>query len=160
MNRMFVDEVDIHVEAGDGGSGALAFRREKFVPRGGPDGGNGGTGGSVYLVASPHRNTLVNFRFHPEFQASAAGTARARTAPARTARSRARSSHRHAGLRSMNSRRPERQVADLTDDDGQRVLVAQGGRGGRGNAPLRRPPIARRAKSSRAKPRSATCGCD
>src|SRR5436305_11387595 len=67
---MFVDEVDIHVEAGHGGRGCLAFRREKFVPRGGPSGGDGGHGGSVYLVASPHINTLVNFRFHPEFEAA------------------------------------------------------------------------------------------
>ena len=48
---MFVDEVDIHIKAGDGGRGSLSFRREKFVPKGGPDGGNGGDGGSVYLVA-------------------------------------------------------------------------------------------------------------
>ena len=66
---MFVDEADIHVAAGHGGSGALSFRREKFVPRGGPDGGNGGKGGSVVLVADPHRNTLVHFRFTPEFAA-------------------------------------------------------------------------------------------
>ena len=66
---MFVDEVDIHVEAGHGGRGCLAFRREKFVPRGGPSGGDGGHGGSVYVVASPHINTLINFRFHPEFAA-------------------------------------------------------------------------------------------
>ena len=66
---MFVDEVDIHVEAGNGGKGCLAFRREKFVPRGGPSGGDGGHGGSVYVVASPHVNTLINFRFHPEFSA-------------------------------------------------------------------------------------------
>jgi GTP-binding protein len=66
---MFVDEVDIIVRAGAGGRGAMSFRREKFVPRGGPDGGNGGAGGSVYLVASPHINTLVHFRFHPEHDA-------------------------------------------------------------------------------------------
>src|SRR5919198_1880860 len=66
---MFVDEVDIHVEAGAGGRGCLAFRREKRVPRGGPSGGDGGHGGSVYIVASPHTNTLINFRFHPEFSA-------------------------------------------------------------------------------------------
>ena len=66
---MFVDEVDIHVAAGGGGRGCLAFRREKFVPRGGPSGGDGGHGGSVYIVASPHTNTLINYRFHPEFTA-------------------------------------------------------------------------------------------
>ena len=66
---MFVDEVDIEIAAGHGGRGAMSFRREKFIPRGGPDGGNGGPGGSVYLVASDHINTLVNFRFHPEHHA-------------------------------------------------------------------------------------------
>src|SRR5512142_255785 len=70
---MFVDEVDIHVTAGDGGRGCLAFRREKFVPRGGPSGGDGGNGGSVYVVASAHLNTLINFRFHPEFEAKRGG---------------------------------------------------------------------------------------
>src|SRR5437870_9357299 len=66
---MFVDEVDIHVAAGSGGRGCLAFRREKFVPRGGPSGGDGGHGGSAFVVASPHTNTLINYRFHPEFTA-------------------------------------------------------------------------------------------
>jgi GTP-binding protein len=61
----FVDEVDIHIQSGHGGSGSLSFRREKFVPRGGPNGGNGGHGGSIFLVASPHQNTLVTYRFHP-----------------------------------------------------------------------------------------------
>lgn len=66
---MFVDEVDIRVAAGGGGRGALSFRREKFVPRGGPDGGDGGIGGSVYIAASSSKNTLVDFRYHPEFEA-------------------------------------------------------------------------------------------
>ena len=66
---MFVDEVEIRVAAGNGGRGCIAFRREKFVPRGGPSGGDGGDGGSVYFVASPHLNTLVSFRFHPDFKA-------------------------------------------------------------------------------------------
>ena len=66
---MFVDEVDIHVAAGHGGAGAMSFRREKFVPRGGPDGGDGGHGGSVYVVASANLNTLPNFRFQKNFEA-------------------------------------------------------------------------------------------
>ena len=70
---MFVDEVDIHIKAGDGGRGSLSFRREKFVPKGGPDGGNGGEGGSVYMVADPHRNTLVHFRFNPDYKAQRGG---------------------------------------------------------------------------------------
>ena len=67
---MFVDEVEVHIVAGDGGNGCLAFRREKFVPRGGPSGGDGGNGGSIFIVASPHTNTLINYRFHPEFTAT------------------------------------------------------------------------------------------
>ena len=70
---MFVDEVDILVEAGHGGAGCMSFRREKFVPRGGPDGGDGGKGGSVFAVASPHINTLVSFRFNREFHARRGG---------------------------------------------------------------------------------------
>src|SRR6185295_5344477 len=65
---MFVDEVDIHVHAGNGGNGCVSFRREMRVPRGGPNGGDGGRGGSIYLVASAHQNTLVTYRFHPEFK--------------------------------------------------------------------------------------------
>src|SRR6476469_10085763 len=70
---MFVDEVDIRVQAGDGGNGCMSFRREMRVPRGGPNGGNGGRGGSIFLVASPHQNTLVTYRFHPEFKAERGG---------------------------------------------------------------------------------------
>ena len=66
---MFIDEVRIKVKAGDGGNGCLAFRREKFVPRGGPSGGDGGRGGDVVLVANPNYNTLLHFRFNPEHSA-------------------------------------------------------------------------------------------
>ncbi|MEO7145675.1 MAG: GTPase ObgE [Bryobacteraceae bacterium] len=66
---MFIDEVIIRVKAGDGGNGCLAFRREKYVPRGGPSGGDGGRGGDVTLVSSTHYNTLLHFRFNPEHTA-------------------------------------------------------------------------------------------
>ncbi len=137
---MFVDEVVIHVTAGDGGRGCLSFRREKFIPRGGPDGGDGGLGGSVYIVASTHKNTLVDFRFHPEFEAR-------------------RGQHGQGANRTGHSAEDleiavpvgtlvfekdpaggmpaagdgNRLRADLTEE-GQKVLIAKGGRGGRGNA--------------------------
>ena len=66
---MFVDEAAITVEAGAGGNGCLSFRREKYIPRGGPDGGDGGDGGDVVLCADPSLNTLVDFRFRRRFQA-------------------------------------------------------------------------------------------
>ena len=132
---MFVDEVDIHVAAGHGGAGALSFRREKFVPRGGPDGGNGGKGGSVYLVADPHRNTLVHFRFTAEFAAKRGGQGEGSLRTGRhgddleIAVPVGTTVHKHDPLIPGS----EEFVADLTAV-GQRVLVAQGGRGGLGNA--------------------------
>ncbi len=65
----FIDEARITVEAGNGGSGCLSFRREKFVPRGGPDGGDGGDGGQIYLVADPDLNTLIDFRYQRYYKA-------------------------------------------------------------------------------------------
>src|ERR1700736_1025818 len=132
---MFVDEVDIHVEAGAGGRGCLAFRREKFVPRGGPSGGDGGHGGSVSIVASPHTNSLINFRFPPEFT------------PERGQHGMGSNCTGHGGAdlelavpigtlvyeKTGDPRRPWQLLADLAID-GQRVLVAKGGRGGMGNA--------------------------
>jgi GTPase len=132
---MFVDEVDIHVEAGSGGRGCLAFRREKRVPRGGPSGGDGGHGGTVFVTASAHINTLINYRFHPEFSAErgAHGQGSNRTG--------------HTGHdlqldvpvgtlvyeKTGDPEHPLRLMADLAEE-GQRVLVARGGRGGMGNA--------------------------
>ena len=66
---MFVDEARSYVKAGNGGNGCVAFRREKYVPRGGPSGGDGGAGGSVILEANPHDNTLLRYRFNREFRA-------------------------------------------------------------------------------------------
>src|SRR5215831_10432729 len=132
---MFVDEVEIHVTAGAGGRGCLAFRREIRVPRGGPSGGDGGHGGSIYIVASPHTNTLINYRFHPEFDAERGqhGQGSNRTG--------------HAGAdlelavpigtlvyeKSADGDAPAQLLADLAHE-GDRVLVARGGRGGMGNA--------------------------
>src|SRR5260370_40821496 len=66
---MFVDEAKSYVKGGDGGNGCMACRREKFVPRGGPSGGDGGSGGSVTLEATQHDNTLLRYRFNREFRA-------------------------------------------------------------------------------------------
>jgi len=126
---MFIDEVKIHIKAGDGGNGCMAFRREKFVPRGGPSGGDGGRGGDITMVASPHHNTLLHFRFNPEHKAE-------------------------RGVHGEGSQRTGREgkgivlpvpvgtvVYDLETGEplhdfsvlGEKFLVAKGGRGGRGN---------------------------
>src|SRR5687767_7120767 len=132
---MFVDEADIHVAAGHGGAGALSFRREKFIPRGGPDGGNGGKGGSVYLVADPHRNTLVHFRFSTEFAAKRGGQGEGAMRTGRDADDLLIPVPVGTIVLKHDPLVPdsEEQIADLSQV-GQRVLVAQGGRGGLGNA--------------------------
>ena len=130
---MFVDEVDIHVAAGHGGRGALSFRREKFIPRGGPDGGNGGPGGSVYLVANANLNTLLNFRFQKLFEAGRGGDGEGSN------RSGKKGSDIELQVPTGTVVYEKREgdaivpLADLTED-GQRVLIAQGGLGGHGNA--------------------------
>ena len=127
---MFIDEVKIYVKAGDGGNGCMAFRREKYVPHGGPSGGDGGRGGDVYLVATPHQNTLLHFRFNPEHKAERGrhGEGSNRTG--------------HEG-QSIELQTPVGTVVydaetgeklhDFTTA-GERFLLAKGGRGGRGNA--------------------------
>jgi GTP-binding protein len=69
----FLDEAKIYVKAGDGGAGVVAFRREKFIEFGGPDGGDGGRGGSVVLEAVPNLNTLIDFRYQQHFKAPRGG---------------------------------------------------------------------------------------
>jgi GTPase len=129
---MFVDEVDIHVAAGHGGRGAMSFRREKFVPRGGPNGGDGGPGGNVYLVANPNLNTLLNFRFQKEFAADRGAHGEGSN---RTGRSGNDITLQVPVGTAVFERRGDElvQIADLTHAD-ERVLIAKGGLGGRGNA--------------------------
>jgi GTP-binding protein len=129
---MFVDEVDIHVAAGHGGRGAMSFRREKFVPRGGPNGGDGGAGGSVYVTAQSNLNTLLNFRFQKEFSAGRGGHGEGSN---RTGRKGADIELAVPVGTVIYERQGDdlAQIADLTAD-GERVLIARGGIGGRGNA--------------------------
>src|SRR6185436_753900 len=131
---MFVDEVDIHVTAGDGGRGCLSFRREKFVPRGGPDGGDGGAGGSVYIVATAAKNTLIDFRFHPEFKARGGEQGQGSNRTGFTSDDLEIEVPLGTLVFQKDAELDEwHQIADLTEL-GQKVLVAKGGRGGRGNA--------------------------
>lgn len=127
---MFVDEVRIQVQAGRGGHGAVAFRREKYVPRGGPSGGDGGRGGDVVVVVDPNLRTLIDFQYHHHFQAGAGGPGGG--------------NNRHGAdgadciLRVppgtlVYEEGKGRLLADLVTP-GQRFIVARGGRGGRGNA--------------------------
>ncbi len=127
---MFVDEAKIRVKAGDGGNGCMAFRREKFVPRGGPSGGDGGHGGDVIMESSERHNTLVHFRFNPEYKAERG---------------------RHGEGSNKTGREGDdvvlkvpvgtivydeltgELVHDFSHAD-DRVVIARGGRGGRGNA--------------------------
>ena len=131
---MFVDEVEIHVIAGSGGNGCLSFRREKYVPRGGPDGGDGGGGGSVFIVATPTKNTLVDFRFHPEFKAKRGQHGQGSNRTGQT------SGDLEIAVpigTLVFEKTPESGDVQLLADlahEGERVLVAKGGRGGRGNA--------------------------
>jgi GTPase len=126
---MFYDHTKIFVKAGDGGNGSVHFRREKFVPFGGPDGGDGGRGGSVYIEATPNLNTLIEYRYRQHFKAGAgepgarqkmhgaSGDDTVLIVPCGTV------------VRDAESKQP---LADLVEA-GQRFMAARGGRGGLGN---------------------------
>jgi GTP-binding protein len=127
---MFIDEVKIKVTAGNGGNGCLAFRREKYVPRGGPSGGDGGRGGDVVMVANSNYNTLLHFRFNPEHSAE-----RGRHGEGSNRTGREGESVEipvPVGTIVFDADSGE-QLFDFTEA-GQRFRVAKGGRGGRGNA--------------------------
>ena len=129
-SQMFIDEATIRVKAGDGGNGCLAFRREKFVPRGGPSGGDGGDGGDIVMESSERHNTLVHFRFNPEYKAQrgrhgegsnkkgSEGEGIVLKVPVGTI---------------LYDADTGEKVHDFSRPD-ERIVVACGGRGGRGNA--------------------------
>jgi len=132
---MFVDEAKIYVKAGDGGNGCVAFRREKYVPRGGPSGGDGGSGGSIYVEADQNDNTLLRYRYNREFKAD-----RGRHGEGSNC------SGQSGGDTILKvpvgtlvfDEEGEGLLVDLKKP-GQRILVAQGGKGGRGNQHFAKP---------------------
>jgi GTP-binding protein len=126
---MFIDEVTVYVKAGDGGDGAVAFRREKYAPRGGPSGGDGGHGGSIWFVADENLTTLLDYRYKKEFRAHKGENGSGRDRNGR-------------GFEDVELRVPvgtvirdanTREVLWDITAHGQRVRVARGGRGGLGN---------------------------
>lgn len=127
---MFLDEATIHVAAGHGGRGAVAFRREKFVPKGGPSGGDGGGGGSVWLFADPSENTLLRYRFEKNFEAE---RGRHGEGSLRTGRS---GEDLHLAVPVGTQVFDQDGILLLEDlaEPGKRWLAAKGGRGGKGNA--------------------------
>ncbi|MFA7667659.1 MAG: GTPase ObgE, partial [Burkholderiaceae bacterium] len=142
----FIDEARIEVVAGNGGSGIVSFRREKFIPKGGPDGGDGGRGGSVWMVADRNINTLVDYRYQRRFEARNGERGRG-------------SDQYGAAADDIELRVPvgtqvfDEDSGELLFDltgDGERVCLAQGGAGGLGN-------IRFKSSTNRA-PRQATPG--
>ncbi len=125
----FVDEAHITVHAGDGGNGCVSFRRERFVPRGGPDGGDGGDGGSVYVVADERLNTLVDFRYKRRFEAARGGHGMGKTRAGKSGKDLLIAVP--VGTL-VNNRDTDETIGDMTRD-GQRLLVARGGAHGLGN---------------------------
>jgi GTP-binding protein len=126
---VFIDEARIRVKAGDGGNGCVAFRREKFVPRGGPSGGDGGRGGDVIMESSERHNTLVHFRFNPEHKAERGRHGEGSNCTGRDGEN-------------MILKVPvgtalyDEETGELVHDfahPDERIVVARGGRGGRGN---------------------------
>ncbi|HEX9614210.1 MAG TPA: GTPase ObgE, partial [Bacteroidota bacterium] len=126
----FIDEVTIHVKAGNGGNGCVSFRREKYVPKGGPDGGNGGNGGNVVIRADRHLNTLLDFKYKTRYLGERGEHGRGKNQNGKWGD--------HTVLRVpcgtvVKDAVDGEVIADLTND-GQEVIVAEGGKGGRGNS--------------------------
>src|SRR3981081_396667 len=127
---MFIDEAKIRVKAGDGGNGCMAFRREKFVPRGGPSGGDGGKGGDIIMESSERHNTLVHFRFNPEYSAQ---RGRHGEGSNKTGREGVDILLKVPVGTIVYDNDTGEKVFDFSEPD-QKIVIARGGRGGRGNA--------------------------
>ena len=126
---MFIDRARIFVQSGKGGDGMSSFRHEKFVPKGGPNGGDGGQGGNVVLVADRNVNTLVDFRFRRLFKAKPGGKGEGSNKYGRNAEDLVIT----VPLGTIVKDEETGQVMADLSRDGQRAIVAKGGRGGRGN---------------------------
>ena len=127
---MFIDRVKIHVQGGHGGNGVTAFRREKFVPRGGPSGGDGGRGGDVWIVADASLNTLLHLRYNPEHIAERGRHGEGSNCSGRDGED-------HTVVVPVGTQVFDSSTGELFHDlatDGDRWLAAKGGRGGFGNA--------------------------
>jgi GTPase len=127
---MFIDEAKITVKAGDGGHGCIAFRREKYVPRGGPSGGDGGDGGNIYMTADPQENTLLKFRFNHMFRAPRGQHGQGSNKRGKNGED----TEIHVPVGTVvRDDETEALIHDFTTPN-ERILIAQGGRGGHGNA--------------------------
>src|SRR5260370_24565279 len=127
---MFIDEARIKVKAGNGGNGCVAFRREKFVPRGGPSGGDGGRGGDVWMESSERHNTLVHFRFNPEYKS---GRGRHGEGSNKTGSEGGDITLKVPVGTILYDEETGERIHDFSHAD-ERIIIARGGRGGRGNA--------------------------
>ena len=131
---MFIDYAKIHVKAGDGGRGIVSFHREKYVPKGGPDGGDGGKGGDVILKASKDENTLRSFRFKRHFKAENGKPGGSNNKTGRSGQNLIIT----VPVGTIVKDEEGNIIADLKEDN-QEVVVAEGGKGGKGNAAFATP---------------------
>src|SRR6478735_3471194 len=126
---MFVDEANIHVKAGDGGNGCVSFRREKYIPKGGPDGGDGGKGGSVIFVADVHKDTLLDFAGRHDWKAELGESGMGKKMYGKAGKD----LHIHVPPGTLIFDREHGILLADLDEPAKEVVIAKGGRGGKGN---------------------------
>jgi GTPase len=147
----FIDEAHIRIEAGKGGDGVISWRREKYVPKGGPDGGNGGHGGSVYFEADPELGTLLDFRYRRTHKAEDGGKGAGKNCTGRSGEDMIVRVPVGTIVRLTESGKT---IADLTVPH-ERILVARGGKGGLGNSEFKSPTNQAPRKQTNGKPGEA-----